>query len=318
MPTLDTTGTYSYWLTASYANGYVTPDYAGTAAMGTYTVTDFAPAFTVNGSASGPISAVASQSLNVQNSSQRSAGISATYQYSLCLLTPCADNYVSWGAMLDAAASGSPPSSATIPVPATVGSYALKIKVSYPGGTAYWPDPSGIASFPLNVVSPLAVTASVSPSNQTAGQYVTFSCSATGGLPPYSYQWRSPISFVVPGATQPTYQTTSSVAGPLTAWCFVTDSQSTPATSSASATATITASIPISVSVSVSPNPAKVNQTVTFSCSATGGSRPTLTSGDPQSRSPSPGQPSRPTRRRLPSRRTSPPGASSRTASRVP
>jgi hypothetical protein len=273
VPTLDTRGTYSYWLTVPYANGYMTPDYAGSAAMGTYTVTDFAPAFTVNGSASGPIMAVVNQSLNAMNSSQRGAGISATYQYSLCA-TPCADNYVSWAAMLDAPPSGSPPTSAAIPVPATPGSYALKIKVSYTGGTVYWPDPSGIAFFPLNAVSPLAVTASVNPPSQTAGQYVTFSCSATGGLPPYSYQWRSPISFVIPGATQPTYQTTSSGAGSVTAWCFVTDSEPTPASSSASATATFTASLPVTVSVSVSPNPAIVNQAVTFSCSATGGLPP--------------------------------------------
>ncbi len=41
--------------------------------MGTYTVTDFAPAFTVNGSASGPITAVTNQSLTAVNSSQRGA-----------------------------------------------------------------------------------------------------------------------------------------------------------------------------------------------------------------------------------------------------
>ena len=74
VPTLDTKGTYSYWLTASYANGYVTPDYAGTAAMGTYTVTDFAPAFTVNGATSGPITVVTNQNLTVVNSSQRGTG----------------------------------------------------------------------------------------------------------------------------------------------------------------------------------------------------------------------------------------------------
>ncbi len=64
VPTLDTKGTYSYWLTASYANGYVTPDYDGTTHVGLpYTVTDFAPAFTVNGKTSGPITVVTNQSL---------------------------------------------------------------------------------------------------------------------------------------------------------------------------------------------------------------------------------------------------------------
>ncbi len=200
-------GTHAYSLTAKY---FVDQAFA-TTATGTYTVTDFAPAFTVNGSASGPITANAGQNLNVLNSSRRGAGISASYQYSLCL-SPCADGYQVWSAMTDPPPSGSPSTSASIPVPATAGSYALKIRVNYTGGTAYWPDPSGVTFFPVNVVSPLFVTASVSPSSAIAGQNVTFSCSATGGLPPYSYQWRSPITFVV--GTQQTYQTTSNVAGP--------------------------------------------------------------------------------------------------------
>ncbi|MFI5120579.1 MAG: hypothetical protein ACHQM4_09210, partial [Thermoanaerobaculia bacterium] len=187
VPTLDTRGTYYFWLTASYANGYVTPDYAGTAAMGTYTVTDIAPAFTVNGSASGPITVIAGQNLNVANSSQRGAGISATYQYSLCL-TPCGDSYQAWSAMVDPPPSGTPPTSATIPIPATPGTYALKIKVSYTGGVVYWPDPSGSAYFPLTAVSPVVVSASVNPTSTTVGQNVTVSSSPTGAVAPNSYE----------------------------------------------------------------------------------------------------------------------------------
>jgi len=290
VPTLDTKGTHSYWLTASYANGYVTPDCPGapncTAAMGTYTVTDFAPAFTVNGATSGPLTVVTNQSLNMLNSSQRGQTVTAAggYWYSLCLI-PCADNYVLWGTMGDAPPSGAPPYAAAIPIPGTAGNYALKIKVDYTGGTAFWPDPAGAAYFGLNVVSvvPLVVHATVSPTSAPVRQTVTFSCNVTGGLQPYSYQWRSPLSFVVPGATQSTYQTTSGAAGNVQAYCYVTDSQPTPASSSASAIATFTGGSPPppppgggtpSVSVSVSPNPGTVNQPVTFSCNVSGGTPP--------------------------------------------
>ena len=243
IPTLDTKGTHSYWLRASYANGFSTPDYAG-AAMGTYTVTDFAPAFTVNGATSGPITAITNQNLTIANSSKRGSAITANYQYSFCLSPPCADNYGVWPAMTDPPAiTGTPATTAPIPIPAVGGTYALKIKVNYTGGTAYWPDPAGVTYFPVNVldVSPLDVAASVSPQSTNVGQAVTFSCNVTGGLAPYSYQWRSPISFAIPGATQQTWQTTSAVAGDFQAYCFVTDSQPSPATSWASATATFTA-----------------------------------------------------------------------------
>jgi hypothetical protein len=286
LPTLDTKGTYYYWLTASYANGYVTADYDGTTNVGQpYTITDFAPAFTVNGATSGPITVVTNQNLTVLNSSQRGQTVTASggYWYSLCSPAPCADNYILWPTMGDAPTSGTPPYSATIPIPATAGDYALKIRVNYTTGTAYWPDPAGTASFGLHVldVQPLVVTASVNPSSAATNQQVTFSCNVSGGLAPYSYEWRSPISFIV--GTQPTWQTTSSVAGNVQALCTVRDNQPTPAFSSDSATATFTGPPPpppppppsgLSVSVSVYPNPATVNQTATFSCNVSGGSAP--------------------------------------------
>ena len=274
----NTKGAYAYSLTAKY---FVDQAFT-TTTTGTYTVTDFAPAFTVNGATSGPIPAVTNQNLTVLNSSQRGAGISANYQYNLCLL-PCGlDAYQPWPAMIDPPQSGAPPTSATIPIPATAGDYALKIQAIYTTNqTASWPDPAGAAYFGLHVldVQPLVVTASVSPASAATNQQVTFSCNASFGLAPYFYEWRSPISFVV--GTQQTWQTTSSVAGNVQALCTVRDSQPNPASSSASAIATFTGPPPpppppppsgLSVSVSVNPNPATVNQTATFSCNASGGS----------------------------------------------
>jgi hypothetical protein len=274
----NTKGIYAYSLTAKY---FVDQAFT-TTTTGTYTVTDFAPAFTVNGATSGPIPAVTNQSLTVLNSSQSGAGISGTYQYSLCTPIPCTDTWVAWSAMADPPSSGSPPKSATIPIPATPGDYALKIKVNYTGGPAYWPDPANVTYFGLHVVSvvPLVVNVSVNPPTAPVGTTVTFSCNVTpgSGLFPYSFQWYSPYGRSV--GTQQTWQTTSSVAGSVQAWCNVTDSQPTPAQSSANAIATFTGSPPpppppsptaLSVSVSVSPNPGTVNLPVTFSCNASGG-----------------------------------------------
>ena len=85
VPTLDTMGTYYYYLTASYASGYVTPDYDGATNVGqAYTVTSFVPLFTVNGASTGPITAYTNQTLLVVNNSQRGTGITASYQYYLC------------------------------------------------------------------------------------------------------------------------------------------------------------------------------------------------------------------------------------------
>ena len=139
--------------------------------MGTYTVTDFAPAFTVNGSASGPITAVTNQNLNVVNSSQRGAADLGDLP-----VQPLPDRSVrgqlrcSWAAMGDPPSrSGSPPTSATIPIPATAGNYALKIKVNYTGaGRRSGRIRPASTYFTVNVVDvfPLVVNVSVSPTSR--------------------------------------------------------------------------------------------------------------------------------------------------------
>ena len=113
----------------------MTPDYAGTTTT-TYNVTDFAPAFTV------PTTALKGSQLTVLNSSQRGSSTTGSYQYSFCQPHPCADSYVPWPAMVDPPPiTGSPATSAGIPVPSTPGNYDLKIQVNYlnPTGTTYWP-----------------------------------------------------------------------------------------------------------------------------------------------------------------------------------
>jgi PKD repeat protein len=80
----------------------------------------------------------------------------------------------------------------------------------------------------------LSVIVSVNPNPGTVNQPVTFSCNVSGGTAPYTYQWRSPLAFLV-GSLQ-TYQTTPAVAGNIQAWCYVSDS----AGGSSSNTATVT------------------------------------------------------------------------------
>ena len=141
---------------------------------------------------------------------------------------------------------------------------------------------------------------------------MTFSCNATGGLAPYSYEWRRPHLVRHCRATGRTYTTTSSAAGNLQADC-----------SSRTASATRIGHCErhgnvhrrrpagprpgtLSANVSASPNPASSQpdgdvlvQRVRRDGSRT---RTQWRSGSSQS----PGQPSRPTRSHRPPRRPSP------------
>jgi hypothetical protein len=261
----NTNGTYAYSLTAKYF-----PDQAFTATTaGTYTVTNFAPAFTVNGSSTGPITAYVNQSLTVVNNSQRGVGVSANYQYSLCV-APCADNYVVWSM------GDTPAATATIPVPATPGSYVFKIKANYTGGTAYWPDPAGAAGFPITVSNappPIVVTVGASPNPANPGDTVQLTCSATGGTGTYTaYQW-STTAGTFSNSQNPTFRAsnTQSTAITLPATCTVFDSAGGQGLNTVNVTINRSTAQPISVTASASPNPAIVGNTVTFSCQATGG-----------------------------------------------
>ena len=140
--------------------------------MGTYTVTDFVPAFTVNGSRRGPITAVTNQNPDrLEQLAARRDVICGGYQYSLCL-APAADNYVLWGSMARPSAERHTSTSATIPVPATAGSYALKIRVNYTGGTASGPIRRAAPALhrERGDRAPLAVTVTVNPTSRTVDQ----------------------------------------------------------------------------------------------------------------------------------------------------
>ena len=70
----------------------------------------------------------------------------------------------------------------------------------------------------------LSVFVSASPSPALVNQSVTFSCLATGGSPPYTYQWRSPATSTFVAGTAQTFVSSLSVPGAIQAGCTVRDS----------------------------------------------------------------------------------------------
>lgn len=270
-------GTHTFWVTAPYAQiGYSTPDFAG-APMGTYAVTNYAPAFTVNGSATGPVVATLGSPLSVVNSSRRGAAVSGNggYLYSLCQVpggqTTCADNYVAFPAMTDAPPSGAPPTSATIPNPGA-GTWLLKLRVNYtnPAGTAYWPSPAGTSGITVTVPNPVVVTAGASPNPASSGSTVLFTCSATGGTGTgYTYAWTGAFGITVATTASFTLPVTNNTGSPRvdSFTCSVTDSGGT----SGFADVNLTVRPRPVASAGASPSPATSGATVAFACSASGG-----------------------------------------------
>jgi PKD repeat protein len=285
VPPLQATGPHYYWVTVPYSQiGYSTAECPGapsscTSNLGSYVITDFAPAFTVNGSATGPVTAVVGTALALSNLSQRGATVTGAggYYYYLCAI-PCSaptleSQWVLWGTMGDAPPSGSPAYPATIPSPG-VGSWGLYLRVKYvnPTGTAYWPDPSGATGITLNVTSctnpdyHITVGGSALFPNGgfsvQAGQAVTFI--PNDAYPPL-YSWNFGDGSALDTNQSPTH--TYSGAGNYT----VTFSAAGGACS-VSYPMAVTNVNPLSVGASASPNPASVNASVNFTCNATGGS----------------------------------------------
>lgn len=269
------TRNFNVWVKVPYANGYVSPDCPGLPVSCLPTVSqpalriqvaDIQPAFLVNGASAGPIGVVTSNpSITITNQSNPGS-FSPQYLYGLCSdatgQAPACfpSNNLSFSAGLG-----------SIPTPQTGGAWFLRIRATYGAGLFVdWlsGSPASIA-FPINVtvVSPLVVNVTANPSSPFTNQTFVFSCNVSGGLPPYTYEWRSPLQFVV--GTSPTFQTSSSAAGSVTAWCFVGDAAGTQ--SSDSGSVVVTAAPPVTVTVTASASPVPVGTTVAFTCAAAGG-----------------------------------------------
>ncbi len=292
VPTLGTKGTYFYWLTATYSNGYQTPDYAGSVAMGTYTVTDFAPSFAVNGSATGPITALISSNVSVTNSSQRGAGIAGTYKYNLCLVPCGADAFAAWNMTDPANGTGTPPSTANIPMPSTAGTYALKIQITYANGTTttYWPDPANVGTFTINVTAvtpkfriwvnganpcPPGVFCIENQVTAHVGDALVAHAQVNGVDDPNDGTDHWDFSSAPGGSTaSPQFVNGNPVSLQYTGvgvFDITLTRSGVPYVFPNSAVITARPNN-VSVSASANPNPVQSGQSVTFSCSATGGS----------------------------------------------
>ncbi len=269
------TRNFNVWVKVPYANGYVSPDCPGLPAACAPTalqpalkiqVADVQPAFLVNGAFAGPIMVVTSNPTIAITNQTNPGSFSPQYFYGLCSdATGVAAACQPTTSLSFSAGAG------TIPTPQTGGAWFLRLRVTYGSGLFVdWLSgaPAGPV-FPIDVtaVSPLVVGVSAAPSSAFTNQVFVFSANISGGLPPYTYEWRSPLTFVV--GTSPTFQTSSPVAGTVAAWCFVTDAAGT--VSSNSATVHVTAAPPVTVTVTASANSVRAVATVNFTCSATGG-----------------------------------------------
>jgi hypothetical protein len=129
--------------------------------------------------------------------------------------------------------------------------------------------------FAFQSVSPLSASLSVSPSSVNVGSSATFTASASGGEPPYTYAYSSLPTGCAAGNVS-TFSCTPSAAGTYTVTLALTDSGGGEKT--ASATLTVTNSKPppnpLEAGLTVSPTTVEQGTGVTFTAAASGGSPP--------------------------------------------
>src|SRR5271169_4668860 len=122
-------GTYYYWLTASYANGYTSPDCGSPCqqSLGSFAVSDVSLALT-----NVPTSIYAGQSIQIQDASTYATGVTACpsgasgFEYSLCDATAGSCPAGTWQPLALARAG-----SASITAPSTPATYWLRVRYNY-------------------------------------------------------------------------------------------------------------------------------------------------------------------------------------------
>ena len=118
---------------------------------------------------------------------------------------------------------------------------------------------------------PLGASITYSPANPVAGQIITFSASATGGVSPYSYNWS--FSDGTTGVGQFTSHSYSA-QGTYTVTVTVSDSASPAQTVTATKSVVVSAPPPLTIGFSYSPSNPVAGSPVTFTSSETGGVPP--------------------------------------------
>jgi hypothetical protein len=150
-----------------------------------------------------------------------------------------------------------------------------QISASEWSGVHYHAQGPGLEIFPIEFYQvptppPLSVTISPLSASIIMGQSVTFTSAATGGTPPYSYQWYLNGS-AVSGATSPTWTFTPTTTGFYIVYLNVTDSVPKTAKSNE---ASVTAAPQLTVSISPTSASLLVGQSVTFTSIVSGGYAP--------------------------------------------
>src|SRR6266567_4111329 len=118
----------------------------------------------------------------------------------------------------------------------------------------------------------LSASFTYSPSSPQGGQAVSFTGSASGGTPPYSYSWSFGDGSTGMGSSA---QHTYSSAGTLTVALTVKDNGSPQQTATSQQSLTVSgAPPPLTASFAYSPSSTQAGQPVTFTASASGGTSP--------------------------------------------
>jgi len=122
-------GTYYYWLTVPYANGYTSPDCGSpcTQSLGSFSVSDVSLALT-----NVPTSVYAGQSIQIQDASTYASGVTpcpstgSGFEYSLCDATAGSCTAGTWQPLALSRAG-----SVTIPAPSIPATYWLRVRYNY-------------------------------------------------------------------------------------------------------------------------------------------------------------------------------------------
>ena len=132
-----------------------------------------------------------------------------------------------------------------------------------------------LSALPAVIWAADPLTASATPTSNSVrtGAEAIFTVTASGGTPPYKYQWFDKLS-VVPGGLSAKFKVTQTSPGTFTYYCKVTDSAGQ-TVSSNKVTLTVTSpSAALEASASPVSTAATTGQSVSFAASVSGGTTP--------------------------------------------
>ena len=285
-------GRFNVWFSAPYANDYATPDYAlGTTVPMVVTVSDFVPAFLVNGASATPVTALANSQITITNESTHGSVTNISYLYCISAVGASCTPSTSLPIADQIGGTATIPASAVCSPPLPCSGW-LHVRAAYVNGIAsiadWTPSFSGVSdptAFPITVTNVVptikvyvnGVDVCAGGAGPGGGGCVTGSIDVFTGdnLTAYSYVGTqrdtvTAISWSFPGASP------SAGSGQGAAFSYSTTGTYTITLNGYGSPVTYNINVSVravslSVSVSVSPNPMAVNSASTFACYASGG-----------------------------------------------